>query len=199
MSDERPLIYLARHGETEWSLTGQHTGRTDIPLTARGEDEARRLGARLREWDGHVVWSSPLQRAHRTCELAGFGDQVHIDPDLAEWHYGEYEGLTTAEIHQRHADWLIFRDGCPGGESPDDVTSRADRMVARLLAGGPRQLVFSHGHLLRVLAARWCRLPITAGACLLLDTASLNALSFDHHNRQQPAIRFWNDSHHLRS
>src|SRR3954454_8006638 len=154
-----PRVYLARHGETAWTLTGQHTGRTDIPLTARGEADARRLGDRLKPLSFAVVLTSPLHRPRRPCELAGLGDRCETEPDLREWDYGEFEGLKTAEIRQRRADWSLFRDGCPGGETADQVGVRADHVIARLRDAAGDAVVFAHGHLLRVLTARWLGLP----------------------------------------
>jgi probable phosphoglycerate mutase len=191
--DRLPQLYLARHGETAWSLSGQHTGLTDLPLTPHGEDAARQLGERLRGMQFKAVFTSPLQRAARTCELAGFGDVAITDSDLLEWNYGEYEGLRTAEIHAQRPDWQIFRDGCPGGESPDEVAARADRMVAKARAYDSDVLAFSSAHFLRMLAARWLGLEPIAGSLLMLDTASLSALGYEH-TRNTPAIRLWNDA-----
>jgi broad specificity phosphatase PhoE len=150
MSETLPVVYLARHGETAWSLSGQHTGLTDLPLTDRGERNARRLAARLKGLSFNKVFSSPLQRAVRTCELAGFGAQSEVDRDLLEWNYGEYEGRRTAEIHAERPDWQLFRDGCPGGESPQQVGARADRVVKRTREIQGNVLIFSSGHILRV-------------------------------------------------
>jgi probable phosphoglycerate mutase len=191
--DRLPVLYLARHGETAWSRSGQHTGRTDLPLTPNGEDAARTLGERLRGMQLKAVFASPLQRAWRTCELAGFGDVAIRDPDLMEWNYGEYEGLRTEEIHAQRPDWQIFRDGCPGGESPDEVAARADRMVAKVRACDGDVLVFSSAHILRMLAARWLGLEPIGGSLLVLDTASLSALGYEH-TRSTPVIRLWNDA-----
>jgi broad specificity phosphatase PhoE len=197
MNNELPVIYLARHGETAWSITGQHTGLTDLPLTERGEQNARALGYRLIEQSFTKVFTSPLQRAARTCELAGFGAQAEVDRDLLEWDYGEYEGRRTAEIHVGRPDWQLFRDGCPGGESPDQVGARADRMLSRLrTVRGGDVLLFSSGHFLRVLAARWLGLEPAAGRFFLLSTASLSAVGFEH-NRSQPVIRLWDDNRHV--
>ena len=196
MSELLPGVYLARHGETAWSLSGQHTGRTDLPLTERGERNARALGERLRGLTFAKVLTSPLQRAARTCELAGFGAVAEIDPDLVEWDYGQYEGRRTAEIHAERPDWQLFRDGCPGGESPDQIGARADRVVGRLRAIKGDVLLFSSGHFLRVLAARWLGLEAAGGRYLLLSTASLSALGYEH-NRAEPAIRLWNDARHV--
>ena len=196
MSATLPITYLARHGETAWTLTGQHTGRTDIPLTERGESNARRLGERLKRLTFARVFTSPLRRAVRTCELAGFAALATVDPDLVEWNYGEYEGRRTAEIRLERPDWQLFRDGCPGGEMPDEVGVRADRMVSRVRAVQGDVLLFSSGHFLRVLAARWLGLEPGAGRFFLLSTASLSALGYEH-NQSQPVIRLWNDTAHV--
>ena len=196
MSEALPVVYLARHGETAWSLSGQHTGRTDLPLTERGERNARALGERLRGMTFAKVLTSPLQRAVRTCDLAGFGAVAKIDPDLVEWDYGQYEGRRTAEIHAKRPDWQLFRDGCPGGESPDQIGARADRVVGRVRAVKGDVLVFSSGHFLRVLAARWLGLDAAGGRYLLLSTASLSALGYEHH-QAEPAIRLWNETRHV--
>jgi probable phosphoglycerate mutase len=185
--------YLARHGETEWTLSGQHTGRTDIPLTQRGEEEARRLGELLHGKTFALVLTSPLRRARRTCELAGFGDRCQVDADLREWDYGEFEGLKTAEIRQRRPDWVLFRDGCPGGENAEQVGGRADRILARVRAATGDSLLFAHGHLLRVLTARWLDLPAAAGQLFLCDPASLGTLAHEHENLQEPVLRLWNE------
>ena len=185
-----PTIYLARHGETEWSKSGKHTGRTDIPLTSGGEDGARKLGARLASTTFAHMFSSPLIRARRTAELAGFTPE--IEPDLIEWNYGEYEGLRSVEIRERRPSWLLFRDGCPGGESTDDVTVRADRLVMKLKALTGNVLCFAHGHFLRVLTARWIEEPVLFASRILLDTGSLSLLGFDHGKIDEPAIRTWN-------
>ena len=163
MSNELPVIYLARHGETAWSLSGQHTGLTDLPLTERGEQNARALGQRLKGLNFVKVLTSPLQRARRTCEMAGFATAAGVDRDLLEWNYGQYEGRRTAEIHAVRPDWQLFRDGCPGGESPDQVGARADRVVGQMRSVEGNVLLFSSGHFLRVLAARWLELEPAAG------------------------------------
>jgi len=197
MSNEPPIVYLARHGETAWSISGQHTGTTDLPLTARGERNARRLGDRLKGLVFARVFSSPLQRAWRTCKLAGFGAQAEIDPDLVEWNYGKYEGRTSADILKERPDWELFRDGCPGGETPQQIGTRADRVVSRLRAVPGDLLVFSSGHFIRVLAARWLGLEVgSPGRHFMLSTASLSALGYEH-NLSQPVIRLWNDDHHV--
>jgi probable phosphoglycerate mutase len=198
MSEALPVVYLARHGETAWSLAGRHTGLTDVPLTDRGQRDARLLGDRLRAMTFAAVYTSPLQRAAQTCELAGFGAIAHRDGDLVEWNYGDYEGLRTAEIVAKRPGWTIFRDGCPGGESAADVGVRADRVIARLRAAAGNVLVFSSAHILRVLAARWLGSPPAEGQYLLLSTASLSALGYEH-NALEPVIRLWNDNHHLAS
>ena len=196
MSNELPVIYLARHGETAWSLSGQHTGLTDLPLTERGEQNARALGQRLKGLNFTKVFTSPLQRARRTSELAGFGTAADVDRDLLEWNYGQYEGRRTAEIHAVRPDWQLFRDGCPGGESPDQVGARADRVVGQMRSVEGNVLLFSSGHFLRVLAARWLELEPAAGRFFLLSTASLSALGYEH-NRSQPVIRLWDDTRHV--
>ncbi|HEY7318082.1 MAG TPA: histidine phosphatase family protein [Candidatus Binatia bacterium] len=197
MSETLQTIYVARHGETAWSLSGQHTGVTDLPLTERGEGNARRLGERLKGLTFTKVFTSPLQRAARTCELAGFGATAELDGDLREWNYGEYEGRRTAEILAERPGWQLFRDGCPGGESPNQVGARADRVVNRLRAVRGDVLLFSSGHFLRVLAARWLGLAAGAGSYFLLTTASLGMLSYEHNSPSEPVIRLWNDTRHV--
>src|SRR6516165_5949180 len=187
MSEILPVVYVARHGETAWSVTGQHTGLTDLPLTENGERNARQLAERLRGLAVARVFTSPLQRAFRTCELAGFGAAAERDRDLVEWNYGEYEGLLTAEIHAKRPGWHIFRDGCPGGESPEQVGARADRVISRARAVQGNVLLFSSGHFLRVLAARWLGQPVAMGRHFLLGTASVSELSYEH-NLSEPAI-----------
>ena len=191
-SSPLPLVYLARHGETAWSLAGRHTGLSDLPLTEAGERQARRLGERLRGLAVAKVFTSPLRRAARTCELAGFGAAAETVPDLVEWDYGDYEGRTSVEIKAARPEWRLFRDGCPGGESPAQVGARADRLVERLRAAEGDVLVFSSGHILRSLAARWLKLEVGAGARLLLGTASLSALGYEH-ALDEPVIRLWNE------
>jgi probable phosphoglycerate mutase len=187
------MVYLARHGETAWSLSGQHTGRTDLPLTERGQRNAQVLGERLAGLDFDLVLCSPLARATSTCALAGFGRQAELDPRLAEWDYGDYEGQTTPEIHREQPDWELFRDGCPGGESLVQVAQRAEGVILRLRAAGGRALVFSSGHILRVLTARWLGLDAACGRHFLLSTASLSILGYDHH-LADPVVRLLNDS-----
>jgi broad specificity phosphatase PhoE len=194
-SETFPVIYLARHGETVWSREGRHTGRTDLPLTPQGERNVERLRERLAGLVFTKVLTSPLKRAKRTCELAGFGAVAEVDPDLVEWNYGDYEGIRTAEIRKKRPDWALFRDGCPNGESPADVGARADRVVAGIRAINGNVLIFSSGHFLRVFAARWLGLEPVAGKYFMLDTASLSALSYEH-DLSNPAIRVWNDTGH---
>jgi probable phosphoglycerate mutase len=196
VSSKLPAVYLARHGETEWSISGQHTGLTDLPLTKRGEANARNLGRLIHHLQFAEVWTSPLERARRTCELAGFGQHATIDDDLVEWNYGEYEGKTTPQIRETRPDWQLFRDGCPGGESPADVGARADHVVARLRAVGANVLVFSSGHFTRVLAARWLGLEPAAGRYFLLSTATLSCVGYEH-KLNEPVIRLWNDDRHV--
>ena len=191
-----PTVFLVRHGETAWSLSGQHTGLTDLPLTDQGERNARLLGQRLAGLMFDKVLTSPLQRARRTCELSGFGKVAEVDRDLVEWNYGEYEGRRTTEIHAARPDWQLFRDGCPGGESPEQIASRADRVVGRLRSVKGNALVFSSGHFLRVLAARWLGLETAAGKFFVLGTAGVCVLGYEN-NLSQPAIRLWNDTRHL--
>jgi broad specificity phosphatase PhoE len=197
MSEILPTIYVARHGETAWSITGQHTGLTDLPLTERGEHNASRLKNRLKDLDFKQVYVSPLQRARRTCELAGFGAVAEIDPDLVEWDYGQYEGRRSAEIHAERPDWELFRDGCPGGESPAQVAVRADRVVSRLREVSGNALVFSSGHFIRVLASRWLGIaPTVNSRYFLLGTASLSALGYDQ-GLSRPVIQLWNETRHV--
>jgi len=193
-----PVVYLARHGETAWSLSGQHTGLSEIPLTARGECNARRLGERLRGLEFAQVFTSPLQRAFRTCVLAGFGGRAEVDPDLVEWNYGEYEGLRTVEILANRPGWDMFRDGFPGGETSAQIATRADRVVSRVRSIDGPVLLFSSAHFLRVLASRWLGLPPESARLFLLSTASLSALTYEH-NRSEPAIGLWNDTRHVSS
>ena len=192
-----PIVYLARHGETAWTISGQHTGLTDLPLTERGERTARRLGERLKGLRFSLVLTSPLQRAARTCELAGFKPVAELEKGLVEWDYGQYEGRTTAEIRAERPDWELFRDGCPGGESPQQVSVRADRIVRRLHAVPGNILLFTSGHFLRVLATRWLGLEPTVNCkFFMLSTASLSALGYEH-DRSRPVIRLWNETRHV--
>jgi broad specificity phosphatase PhoE len=191
-----PVLHLARHGETAWSLSGQHTGRTDLPLTANGEAQARRLGTRLRGRAFARVLTSPLQRAARTCQLAGYGGVAELDADLLEWDYGLYEGRRSVEIHAERPDWDLFRDGCPEGESPAEVGERADRILQRVRLNGGEVLLFSSGHFLRVLAARWLGLAPDSARHFLLGTTGFGALGYEH-RLDQAAILLWNDTSHL--
>ena len=196
MSESLPEIYLARHGETAWTLSHQHTGRTDIPLTERGERNARSLGQRLRGTTFDKVLTSSLVRATRTAELAGFGSVSLADPNLMEWDYGRYEGKTTAEIRKENCNWSLFRDGCPDGESVATVGARADRVIARLRGLDGRVLLFGHSHFFRVLAARWLGLIPADGRLYFLSTASLSILGYEH-SLDEPVIRLWNDDRHV--
>lgn len=193
MSNAYPEIYLVRHGQTEWSLSGQHTGRTDMPLTAAGEAAARTLAGRLQGHAFSAIWSSPSQRASKTCALAGFGDARIIKDDLAEWDYGTYEGITTKAILAERPGWQLFRDGCPGGESAADVGARADRIIHAIRAANDRILIFSSSHFLRVLTARWLGLPPEGGALFVLDTTSISVLGYEH-DLTEPVVRMWNQT-----
>jgi probable phosphoglycerate mutase len=182
-------VYLIRHGETEWSLSGQHTGTTDIPLTENGRKVAKLLDPVLAKESFTLVLTSPLQRARKTCELAGLGSRAEIDHDLMEWNYGEYEGQTPKQIHEKAPGWMLFKDGCPGGESPEQVGARVDRAIARVRAVEGHVALFAHGHIFRVFAARWLGLPAAAGCHFLLDTATLSILTY---YRGIPAVKQWN-------
>jgi probable phosphoglycerate mutase len=182
-------LYCIRHGETEWSLSGQHTGVTDIPLTENGRRLARRLGAALSEEKFDLVLVSPLQRARETCALAGLGEEAIVARDLMEWNYGNYEGLTARQIRDINPGWMIFRDGCPGGESPDEVCARVDRVIARVRSVGGDVAVFAHGHVLRTLAARWIGLPPEGGQHFMLATGTISILGF---YLSAPAVKAWN-------
>ena len=195
MSAALPTVYLARHGETAWAITGQHTGLTDLPLTPRGERNAASLGERIHAVTFGRVLTSPLARARRTCELAGYAATAETDADLVEWDYGAYEGKTSKEIRVGRPGWDIFRDGCPGGESPDAIGIRADRVIARLRAWGGRTLLFGHGHFFRVLAARWIMLGASDAHHFVLSTAALSILGYEH-SPADPAIVLWNDDRH---
>ncbi len=183
------LVCLIRHGETEWTLSGQHTGTTDLPLTPRGAHAARLLKPVLTRERFALVLTSPLWRARQTCELAGLGEHAEIDDDLMEWNYGWYEGLSSQEIHQQAPGWMLFTDGCPGGERPRDISGRVDRLIRRCRAVSGHVALFAHGHLFRVFAARWLGRPASAGSHFLLDPASLSVLSY---SRGIPAIHRWN-------
>jgi probable phosphoglycerate mutase len=190
----RPRIYLIRHGETEWSLASRHTSRTDIPLTEQGEQDARKLAERLRDLRFSQVFTSPRQRARRTCELAGLGPVAKIEPDLAEWDYGDYEGQHSVDIRKARPDWNLFRDGCPHGEMPAQVSARADRLIARLRALDGNIALFSHGHFGCVLAARWIGLPVMEGQHFLLGTASLSLFGCEPSHPEVPLIELWNSN-----
>lgn len=194
-SDVLPKVYLVRHGETAWSISGQHTGRTDIALTEHGEHAAQELRARLQGLSFAKVFTSPLQRAQRTGELAGFGDSAETDPDLMEWDYGDYEGMRTVDIQAEHPGWRLFEDGCPGGEPLEEVATRAERVIARIRALESDVLVFAHSHLLRVLIARWVALPALEARRFYLGTSSVSILSYDH-DLEEPVIRVLNDTRH---
>ena len=189
-----PDLYLVRHGETEWSLSGQHTGLTDLPLTAAGEEQARRLRGRLEPVNFAKVFSSPLRRATRTCELCGYGSTAELDHNLIEWNYGDYEGKKRDWILASRPGWLIFRDGCPNGESPAEVGVRADRVISRICSVDGNVLVFSSGHILRVLMARWLGQEPSGGRYFKLGTATLSILGYDHNNRGEPVLRLLNES-----
>ena len=189
MAGSEQQVYVIRHGETEWSLSGQHTGVTDIPLTENGRAVARRLQPILAKVSFSLVLTSPLGRARETCQLVGLGGRATVEPDLMEWNYGEYEGLTAKQIHAKRPGWVVFRDGCPGGETPQEVAARADRVIARFRAAPGNVALFAHGHIFRVLVSRWIGLPPTAGERFLLDTATLNILGY---YRDSPAVKVWN-------
>lgn len=197
MSETLPVVYLARHGETAWTISRQHTGLTDIPLTPNGERSALELGERLKCLSFAKVFTSPLQRATKTCTLAGYESVAELDPDLVEWNYGDYEGLRSAEIRRDRPDWRLFRDGCPGGESPAQVVARAENVVRRARAVDGDVLIFSSGHFLRTLGAVWIGLePAQASVALYLGTASLSALGYEH-DLSHPVIRLWNETTHV--
>jgi probable phosphoglycerate mutase len=182
-------VWLIRHGETEWSRSGRHTGLTDLPLTEAGRRAAKSLMRVLGRQSFALVLVSPLKRAQETCELAGLSDHARVDADLVEWNYGDYEGLTSVEIRRRRPGWLLFTDGAPGGERPEDVSRRVDRVIIRARAAPGDVAIFSHGHVLRSLAARWLGWPVAAGQHFLLDTGTVNVLSA---YGEAPAIRRWN-------
>jgi broad specificity phosphatase PhoE len=192
MSQPLPEVHVVRHGETEWTKSRKHTGLSDIPLTGRGEDQARALGESLRGRTYSHVFTSPLRRALRTCELAGFGAAAQIDADLVEWNYGEYDGWTTLEILKSRPGWNLFRDGCPRGETVKEIEARADRVVRRERALRGDVLLFSSGHFMRVLAARWLGLDASYGRFFLLGTATLSVLGYEH-DESEPVLRLWND------
>ena len=192
MATELPRLFLARHGDTAWTDSRQRTGRTDLPLNERGEERARQLGERLRRFSFARVFTSPLQRASKTCALAGFGEVAEVDPDLVEWDYGRYEGRLTRHVLQERPGWEMFRDGCPDGESPQDVAARADCFIARARAIEGNVLAFSSGHIIRMIAARWLGLRPDAGRFFFCRPASVGVLAFEHNNRDEPIIGLWN-------
>jgi broad specificity phosphatase PhoE len=185
-------IVLVRHGETEWSLSGQHTSRTDLPLTDKGRERAQRLGPALAEWNFALVLTSPLLRARETCAIAGFADRAELCDDLREFDYGEYEGLTTPQIRETDPGWSLWRDGCPGGEMPDEVGARADRAIERMRsgAGDGDALAFAHGHIFRILTARWLQMPAANGARFALRAGALCVLGYE---RETQVIQLWNN------
>ena len=189
VSANHPLLYVVRHGATEWSRSGQHTGRTDLPLLAEGEEQARATGSLLSGIDFSLVLCSPLQRAQRTCELAGLLDRAVIDTDLQEWDYGDYEGVTTPTIRESVSGWTVWSGTCPNGETIEQVSTRADRVIERVRKESGNVIVFAHGHFLRVLTARWCELDPVEGQRFILDPATLSILGWE---RETPAVRQWN-------
>jgi broad specificity phosphatase PhoE len=198
MPSELPRLFLARHGDTAWTDSRQHTGRTDLPLNERGEERARQIGERLRRFAFTRVFTSPLQRAAKTCALAGFGGVAVVDPDLVEWDYGRFEGRLTRDILKERPGWDLFRDGCPGGETPEDVAARADRFIARARDIDGDVLAFSSGHIIRMIAARWLGLPPAAGRFFFCRPASVGVLGFEHRCRDEPIIGLWNYVSQLR-
>jgi broad specificity phosphatase PhoE len=198
MATALPRLFLARHGDTAWTDSHRHTGRTDLALNERGEEHARELGERLRGVSFVRVFTSPLRRASKTCELAGFGVGAEVDPDLIEWDYGGLEGKPTSDVLKERPGWELFRDGCPDGESPGDVAARADRFVARVHGMTGNVLAFSSGHIIRMIAGRWLGLPPAAGRFFFCDPASVGVLGFEHNRRDQPVIRLWNFVSQLR-
>ena len=195
MSGVLPKIYLVRHGETAWTLSGQHTGRTDIALTEQGEHAAQELSSRLKGLSFSKVFTSPLQRARQTAELAGFGECAEADPDLMEWDYGDYEGRRTVDIRAERPGWRLFEDGCPGGETLVEVATRADHVIARVRALKGDVLIFAHRDILRILIAHWIALPALEARCLYLSTSSVSILGYDH-DLEEPVIRVLNDARH---
>lgn len=192
MSSALPRLFLARHGDTAWTDSHQKTGRTDLPLNERGEEHARQIGVELSRFSFSHVFTSPLQRASRTCELAGFGAGARVDPDLLEWDYGRFEGKRTGEVLEESPGWELYRDGCPDGESPGDVAARADRLIARVHKMAGDVLAFSSGHIIRMIAARWLGLPPATGRFFYCDPASVGVLGFEHSSQEEPVIRLWN-------
>jgi len=189
MTESEQKVYVIRHGETEWSINGKHTGVTDIPLTENGRNQVKCLQPVLANEVFALVLTSPLHRAMETCKLSGLGEKAEVEPNLVEWNYGEYEGVTSKEIHKTVPGWLVFNDGAPGGETPEQIGARADRVIQRVRAVQGNVALFAHGHIFRVLVARWLDLPATAGRNFLLDTGTLNILSY---YRGYPAVKIWN-------
>jgi broad specificity phosphatase PhoE len=192
VSQQLPRLFLARHGDTEWTDARRKTGRTDLPLNERGEIRARQIGERLRQFSFVQIYTSPLLRASRTCELAGFGEVADTDADLVEWDYGNYEGKLTVDIQEIQPDWELFRDGCPGGEMPHDVAKRADCFISRVLRAEGDVLGFSSGHIIRMIAARWFGLPPRDGRFFYCRPASVGVLGFEHQSKDEPIIGLWN-------
>jgi len=189
MTESEQKVYVIRHGETEWSINGKHTGVTDIPLTENGRNQVKCLQPVLANEVFALVLTSPLHRARETCKLSGLEEKAEVEPNLVEWNYGEYEGVTSKEIHKTVPGWLVFNDGAPGGETPEQIGARADRVIQRVRAVQGNVALFAHGHIFRVLVARWLDLPATAGRNFLLDTGTLNILSY---YRGYPAVKIWN-------
>jgi probable phosphoglycerate mutase len=198
MSTDLPRLYLARHGDTAWTDSRQRTGRTDLPLNEHGEEHARQLGERLQRFSFTRVFTSPLQRASKTCALAGFGEVAEVDPDLVEWDYGRFEGKLTRDVLKERPGWEMFRDGCPDGESPQDVAARADHFIARVRGIDGNVLAFSSAHIIRMIAARWLGLPPVAGRFFFCRPASVGVLGFEHNRREEPIIGLWNYVTHPR-
>jgi probable phosphoglycerate mutase len=192
VNNKLPRLYLARHGDTEWTDARRKTGRTDLPLNELGVKRARQIGQRLHQFSFAQVFTSPLQRASRTCELAGYGEVAEKNSDLVEWDYGQYEGALSADIWRDRPDWELFRDGCPGGESAKDVAGRADRFISRVLLVDGDVLAFSSGHIIRMIAARWLGLPPNAGRFFYCRPASVGVLGFEHERKGEPIIGLWN-------
>ena len=198
MSTDLPKVFMARHGDTEWTESRQRTGRTDLPLNEHGEERARQLGKRLQRFSFAQVFTSPLQRASKTCALAGFGEVAKVDPDLVEWDYGRFEGNLTRHILKEQPGWEMFRDGCPDGESPEDISARADRFIARVRGIDGDILAFSSAHIIRMIAARWLGLPPGAGRFFFCRPASVGVLGFEHNSLDEPIIALWNYVTHPR-
>ena len=192
MPGELPRLFLVRHGDTAWTDTRRHTGRTDVPLSEGGEERARQLAGRMRRFAFASVFTSPLERASKTSELAGFGGVARADPDLVEWDYGRFEGMRTKEILAERPGWELFREGCPEGESPGDVAARADRFLANVRAIDGDVLAFSSGHIIRMIAARWLGLPPVAGRFFSCRPASVGVLGYEHGSREEPILSLWN-------